>query len=172
MSETLKPLETALTPDERWGYFRVDFSHLYEIASELELPASVHPEVRQVFALAQNILIYSYFQFSMASAALLHAHSALEAALRHRLKTSPPRIDRQKNKGRGEPGLKALLDHALVEGWIEEGWDGMAETISSLRNSLAHGAFVIDIPGTVGVLRRCRDLIIQVSSTGTLGSEK
>ena len=165
MPEPLKPYSEISKPDERWAYFKIDLADLHRFSSELSLPKIVPERVRSVFQQAQHILVFSYFQYSMIAAALIQAHIALEASLRSRWDKEPlPAVPTKKNRKYSEPGLKKLLEHAVERGWITSASDELIAAVPDLRNSLAHGSYILDPSGTIAVLRRCRELIVEVHS--------
>jgi hypothetical protein len=166
--EELKPLGELLVPDRRmsrtWIRDRsTGATRPYEIADHYARYAAmgfdekVPDEVASSWTAAQHLAIYAFYAYAFVPFAMLHALSTLELALRLRL-------DRNDN-----PGLRRLLREAGQRGLIDmrallprerlppdviietgepdlspdEYWEVLADSLSGLRNMLAHGSHTL-----------------------------
>ncbi len=151
---------------------------IYALAEQASLHAGVPEDIRSHFAMAQNLVAYSWFCYAFNVAAELHAYISVEFALKTRFPTMA-----SKPFGR-------LLEHAASEGLLRS--DGftygrsperqtyppemsppteiqevreyaaaIAEAMRTLRNSLAHGASTMHMKGGT-VLLVCSELINQL----------
>lgn len=194
--EELKPLDQMGLPDERQLLFGVRegqdmswrplrASDIHEMAEEANLHGGVPEDVRSHFAMAQNLLAYSWHCYAFNVAAELHAYISVEFALRKRL---------------GAPksaNFKSLLEDALKRGLIrsenftygrkverraaqepealpdnEVARDyamAIAEAMRSLRNGLAHGSNTLHRQGGT-ILKVCSELINQLFDPPVINS--
>jgi hypothetical protein len=176
--EILKPLEALCEPDPRQGSWvvvvrdtgearRRTIADIYETVATARITASNVPEtVHSLFAVTQNLIVYSWFVYAFAATAEFQAAATLELALRLRI---DPRREHERW------GLQRFFDEALSkrlivdEGLIDlilpaegtperlefdskrnaEGWDDqqyarrVAKSFSHIRNRLAHGNFML-----------------------------
>ena len=128
--------------------------------AEVELTASTPEDVRDSFLTARHLALYSWFVYRFGMPCQLQAYSALEFALRIRLKHTDDERP---------PGLKALLRKAIEGGLVDERrinvWPGhrmdltfggtrpyadgdwlrgLPEYAAHFRNDLAHGSFTLN----------------------------
>jgi uncharacterized protein (DUF2235 family) len=159
--EPLKPFDQVTVPDGRWDICGVTYFELYAAVEKMSLASDLPEYVRLQFQQAQHLLIYSYFQFSLLSAASLQAHIAFENALRERWMM-------EFHKGAGGsnsiPGLNKLLKHAVTSGWIDDCSPDQIEAIVGLRNSQAHGSYMLAPIPTIRIVRTCGELIQKLFS--------
>lgn len=125
----------------------------------------VPDEIKGQFNVAKNMALYSYFFYALSSEVHLKTYSLIEHALR--LRTKP----------KGRMMLKALLNHALAQGWVSDSgfrhiknpgpsneWCKSmveAEAIPSLRNSKAHGSTML-VGDCLHHISVCADFINQL----------
>lgn len=132
----------------------------YRGIEEESLVEMVPEAIREHFATAQNLVLYSWFVYRFIPVAQLHLYSCLEFALRDRLgldnEEKPPTLDRllktAHKRGlfdgvtfrdrhrtahpRLRPGSPAMTDGEWFM-WL------MADYIKYFRNNLAHGAITL-----------------------------
>lgn len=187
--EELKPLDQLGAPDERQRYFTVrdgadgeprplQASDIHAMAARVSLHLGVPEEIRSHFAMAQNLLAYSWYCYPFNVAAELHAYISVEFALRTRLKAPESTTFKMllaQALGRGliqsdkfsygrepessahPPGAVAPPDPAQVQDYAE----AIADAMRSLRNDLAHGTNMLHMKGGT-VLQVCSELINQL----------
>ena len=187
--EELKPLAKLHAPDERQGFFVVrpadakDFrpmeaADIYALAEQASLHAGVPAEIRSHFAMAQNLVAYSWFCYAFNVAAELHAYISVEFALKTRFPAIANRpfgqlLENAVNDGllRREgftygrnpdrqlypPELSLPAEITEVRDYVAE----IAEAMRTLRNSLAHGASTMHMKGGT-VLLVCSEVINQL----------
>jgi hypothetical protein len=120
-------------------------------------------EIKGQFNVAKNMALYSYFFYALAPEVQLKTYTVIEHALR--IKANPKRTMM----------LKALVNHAVSQRWIEDagfrhinnpnsenGWcKSMPEVISNLRNSKAHGSTML-VGDCLHHISVCADFINQL----------
>lgn len=121
VQDPLKPLDEICEPDVRQKLFRgagLDRDH--EELSRIILSKKVPVDVRQLFATAKNLSLYSWFVYRFHQVSEFAAYSALEMALRLRY---------EKEKGKKtNASLGKLLEYAQKENWIHnEGFSCLDE---------------------------------------------
>ncbi len=125
----------------------------------MTLSKSVPEDVGTQFQLAQYLLLYSQFQFSLVSVSLVQAIIAVEGALRTRQKTETTETTK---KWSGHPGLKHLLSVAIEKEWIV-GFDSQfRDHVVEFRNDLTHGSYMLHPPHTLSMVGQCGKLIQQL----------
>lgn len=136
---------------------------MHRYLAQETLNDEVPDEIKGQFNVAKNMALYSYFFYALSPEVHLKTYSLIEHALR--VKTKP----------KGKMMLKALLNHALSQGWISDSgfrhiknpspsneWcKTMIETIPSLRNSKAHGSTML-VGNCLNHISSCADFINQL----------
>lgn len=192
--EELKPIDDICKPDIRQKYQvildkeegqarYIELRDYHKAASRIHLHSGVPEEVRNHFATAQNLLVYSWFYYPFNVSAQLQALASVEFALKIKagLRFTP--------NGR-PPGLKQLLEKAVKENWISDDnfseiremkaqasgklsfttiegklvetyTETLKECLPKLRNMLAHGDSVLHGQGATWVWI-CAELINQL----------
>src|ERR1700676_2796305 len=126
VEDPLKQLSEVPEPDPRHAQLGIGLAGIHASLTVLVLADRVPVNVRQLFETAKNVALYSWFVYRFHQVAELVAYSALELALKERagfmegLGADAPR----------PPGLKALLERAIGEGWLKNdnfaSWRGLA----------------------------------------------
>jgi len=187
--EELKALNALAEPDIRQKFFAVrdegaesfrplEAADIYGLAEQATLHLGVPEDVRSHFAMAQNLLAYSWFCYPFNVAAELHGYISVEFALKMRY----PKQSRA--------SLQQLLEKAVTDGLLRaEGFTygripekqlypketrppveivpvrdyvaDLAEAMRSLRNSLAHGTTMLHMKGGSALLV-CSEVINQL----------
>lgn len=161
----------------------VELKDYYQAASRIHLHEGVPEDVRNHFATAQNLLVYSWFYYPFNVSAQLQALASVEFALKIKAGL------RITLNGR-PPGLKKLLAKAVKENWIsddnfseiremktqssgklsfrtiegelvESYCEMLMENLPELRNMLAHGESILHGQGATWVWI-CAELINQL----------
>lgn len=172
----LKALNQVTEPDRRNSYYVVErtdgkvgplsLEDLHRWASRMTLRASVPEQVREHFAQAQNLAIYSWFYYPFNVTAQFLAFASVELALRLRLQPKAK-----------TPKFKTMIRQAVRLGLIkDEGFmvaqgrnyetepryvDVLIETMPSLRNDLAHGSSMLHNQA-LSSIQTCADFINQL----------
>jgi len=187
--EELKKITEITRPDARSEMFVVEnkatgqhrpvtLPDLHKSAQGVELHGGVPESIRGHFAVAQNLLLYSWFFYPFNVTAQFMALVTVEFALKERLKP------------KGRVGFKKLIEMAVSQGLIrDEGFshicgqptavhhlksgsdvasshtDTYATTLATimpyLRNELAHGSKSLGWDGAM-ILRVCAEFINQL----------
>lgn len=187
--ETLKEFSDIMQPDERQKYFAIfdnllnkdrplELKDVYFNAVNIKLHNGVPEKIRNHFATAQNLLIYSWFFYPFNVTAEFIAYVTLEFALKERFKPKK------------ETSFKHLVSKAVQNGYVkDEGFSHIQEqreerkllrneigTVSQqvkeyteilidiipyFRNELAHGSEFLHNSGAVSV-RICAEFINQL----------
>lgn len=174
----LKPLNQVTEPDRRNCYYVVEradgkvgplsLEDLHLWASRITLEPCVPEPVREHFAQAQNLAVYSWFYFPFNVTAQLLAFASVELALRFRLQPKAK-----------APKFKTMIRQAVRLGLIkDEGFmvaqgrnyeteppyvEVLIETMPSLRNDLAHGSPILHNQA-LSSIQICADFINQLFS--------
>ncbi len=134
----LKPLNEALLPDPRWQWFSLTSktgSRPFELADlhgrlcDFRISAAVPETVRSQFALAQNLMLYSWLVYEFSTITELQAYATLELALNECL--GYPKVETKNRAGvKSRPMmLSGLLQKAVSEGRIDPkklpAWEGV-----------------------------------------------
>lgn len=147
------------------GYHPITIEEWYETATDLKLNSTAPEDVQSMFSMALNMWLYSWFYYPLNSEAGFLAIRALENALKQRLSIKK------------SCGLKFLLKQAVDKGLFKEEKftrdevpeevvkyfekragkplrtqpdtfiQDLPETLSSIRNSYAHGDLNIHLYG-------------------------
>ena len=189
--ETLKPLAELCAPDERQSSFSVRDSvtpgfrpikidDIYDRAASIKLHAGVPEQIRSHFAASQNLLAFSWYYYPFNVTAQFLAYVSVESALKARY------------PGGKRPSFRGLVRRAVRQGLVkdsgfshiqeaeerastmEQAWyqqqqqvtpyvEVLIETMPSLRNSLAHGEYMLHMHGATHV-RICAEFINQLFS--------
>lgn len=126
----------------------------YEDIKKISLYKKVPSDIREVFCMAQNSLVYCYFQYTLSTPAIVMALVALEGALIEKFK-----IDKSKKTGL-QKLLNLALNSKLFDDAIFEGINFVKKSprdkyeitkrcikfYPSIRNMLMHGTLLIDTP--------------------------
>ncbi len=131
--EKLKPRDQILYPDERNQNFSFDFDRLYDEVVSIELPPTVPEGVRSYFATIQNVCIYAWYAYSFYALVEFLSYTAIEMALRERLKLEDPKK---------RWGLGKLLSQALKMGLID------GNGFSHIRRMRENQKLFSDVPDT------------------------
>jgi len=187
--EELKPLADLAEPDERQRFFvvretaeslprRIGLPDIYALAEQARLHRGVPEDIRSHFAMAQNLLAYSWFCYPFNVAAELHAYISVEFALKTRfpeaatksfskllalavgkglLRTEGFTYGQHPTQQPYPPELAPPTDIRTVRDYVAD----VAEAVRVLRNSLAHGAPTLHMKGGA-VLLVCSEIINQL----------
>ena len=187
--EELKSLTALHEPDERQGFFVVrevgaqDFrpieaADIHARAAQASLHLGVPEHIRSHFAMAQNLVAYSWFCYPFNVAAELHAYISVEFALKTRFPEKANKsfakllefaVDQGLLRADGftygrNPDLQPYPPEMLPPSAVPAVRDYVAEiakAMRSLRNSLAHGASTLHMKGGT-VLLVCSEVINQL----------
>lgn len=171
--EELKSLEELIQMDEKHRLIGAvcgsvpNLEGMHRYLAQETLNDEVPDEIKGQFNVAKNMALYSYFFYALSPEVHLKTYSVIEHALR--LKAKP----------KGRKMLKALLNHALSQGWISdkgfchiknpspsnEWCKSMVEAIPSLRNSKAHGSTML-VGDCLHHISTCADFINQLFPDG------
>ena len=138
---------------------------IYDFVASITLNDDIPDEVLSQFNVAKNLVVYSWFSYPFHQIAEMKAYSTLEMALKIKF-------------GQKGNGLKRLLEKAVSSGLIKDKEFShishivedkktnkyakiLPETISILRNKLAHGSNMLH-PNSASTLRICADIINQL----------
>jgi hypothetical protein len=170
--ETLKNFAEITEPDERNRHFdvvdgkgvarKLTLQDIHQSVSSISLHDSVPEDIRSHFAQAQNLAVYSWFQYQFNVTAQLMGFVTVEYALKRKTGT--------------KANFKRLIEQAIAEGWIQD--DGfsiaklrenpegsyvevLARVMPSLRNDLAHGTEMLH-NNALSSLRICAEFINQL----------
>jgi hypothetical protein len=123
-ADKFKVLAEVFEPDTRikfWseGETRKSFDHFYAAISKIELNDYVERDVLRQFETAKNVLLYSYFSYSMSSVAILQGYASLEKAIKLKA-TRLGLISSKKVQGKlsEKAGLSEKIDFALKRKWL------------------------------------------------------
>jgi hypothetical protein len=116
--EGLKALDKITKPDPRFEHFHVldektnqsrplTLKDRFSAIEKIKLKKFVPEEIQIHFSTAKNLLLYSWFVYRFIPVAEMHAYSTVEMALKE-------------ITGKKGWGLKRLLKHAVVKGWIKD----------------------------------------------------
>lgn len=185
--EELKPLKDVLMPDERLGYFGWTLDRLHVFSSALTLNSAVPEPVQNQFMIARNAVVYSWYVYSFLPVAMLYGILAVEHALTEKAKVLRPKMLSQER----EPTLHPLMVAAIQDRWIVDGGFDvevpenidlpesashnfsriphdqryccrLLDSMTSLRNHLAHGVYIGAMPNILPLLQRDAELINQL----------
>jgi hypothetical protein len=185
-----KPLVAVLETDPRYQTTVVEESdstlrymtladHHGQVAS-LNLHVGVPGDVRDLFDVARNAFVYSWFAYEMATLAEHHVFAVVERALRARLLDGTTEQTRRK-KIEGA-GLEWLLDTAkgrklirhddfrLPPMYPDEPVLNMLPVLVRIRNDLSHGRWHLYPEGSVTVLEYCAELLNRLYSLDSSGN--
>ena len=187
--EELKKLEALSEPDERQRFFAMvdraagtrrplQAADVYARAADATLHSGVPEVIRSHFATAQNLVAYSWFYYPFNVAAELHSYISVEFALRTRfpelpkanfkdllnravaeglLKSDGFTYGRQPDRQPYPPNMRIPGSESAVQDYVE----AVADTMRTLRNSLAHGSQTLHMKGGT-VLLVCSEIINQL----------
>lgn len=124
--EEFKTIEEVTTVDVRNTYFVLrnsetgetrpnDLPDHYQSIGRFILNQSVPEKIRSRFNTAKNLLLYTWFVYDFYPVAELHALSALELALRHRIGEEELKVLRKQRK---QLGMHTFVEHAVNNRWI------------------------------------------------------
>lgn len=172
--ETLKPYEAVIEPDRRnlscvvvdaHGNQRpLDLKFCHEVVAGISLNSKVPLSVRDHFAQAQNLAVYSWFHYQFHVTAEFMSIVTIEFALREKLQAKPSAT------------FKNLIKRAVRENLIcDEGFsvaagkpnggrryvDTLIDVLPSLRNDYAHGTQMLH-SGSFSSIRTAADFINQL----------
>lgn len=167
--EEFKNLDQITEPDERHGLLdaltgrRFTLEGLHAAVKGVELCEAAPEEIKSQFNVARNLILYTWFSYSLDPVAQLKTYILIEHALNI------------KDGGRDRP-LKTMLKRAVSEVWISDSgfrhvtFDpkepqkycaSLVETLPSLRNDASHGSNML-CQGAVSHLQICADFINQL----------
>lgn len=187
--EELKKLDEITQPDERQKAFAVvnrisgqrrplTLRDIYESASSIKLHDGVPEVIRNHFATAQNLLVYSWFfyPFNVAAhfLALVTVESALKVCLNPKKRTSFKGLVKLA-VGRGlvrDEGFSHIRQQSEFDGPREQDTrilpqqvksyvETLADIMPYLRNELAHGSHMLH-PNGASLVRICAEFINQL----------
>lgn len=130
--------------------------HLFKWMREAELSGSAPKDVRDLYDVARNVFLYSWYQYRFSMVAAQVSIAAVEMALRSRFKME--NIDIKDRHGK-DKSLRPLLADAVTRGWLTDAGFGrwlpgaigkedresnrycetLKDVLPDLRNSFAHG---------------------------------
>jgi hypothetical protein len=168
MEEFLK-FEEICGPDERHRLSdqiigtRLTLESLYESLDRIRLIESVPEEIRSQFNITKNLIIYSWFSYSLDPVAQLKTFILMEHALKIKC-------------GKETWPLPKMIKKAISRGWIKDSGFShvavdpndpskyvrkMVEILPGLRNSAAHGSSSLS-QNAVGHLKICSEWVNQL----------
>lgn len=136
---------------------------MHKHLSQEVLNNEVPDEIKGQFNVAKNMALYSYFFYALVPEVHLKVYTVLEHALRLRINPKKRLM------------FKALLKHAVSQGWIKDSgfryienpssdnkWcESMVDVMPSLRNSKAHGSSML-VGDCLHDLSVCADFLNQL----------
>ncbi len=187
--EELKNLDEITQPDERQKAFAVvnrtsgehrplTLKDLYENASSIKLHDGVPEIIRNHFATAQNLLVYSWFFYPFAVTAHFLALVTTEFALKERLSPQSRMSFKDLVKSAVSQGLvkdegfsqvrqqSEFDDHmeqdmGMVSQQLRSYVETLVEIMPYLRNELAHGSGML-YPAGAWLVQICAEFINQL----------
>ena len=205
--EKLKEFQKLLEPDpvqneillydhESGTYNKLTLEDIHSYAESIYLEDSVPGHIREHFERAKNLLVYSWFVFSFAMTAQLHAYICVELALRSKgnnrkstfstlLKAalqsksivdsefSMPETIRKEKIVKVGPEEWNIVDQLLSSEYSDDQLYSrtVLENLRKLRNKLAHGSNEVNDGGFQSV-KLCAEVINQIFSTGAVSPNK
>lgn len=169
----MKAIDSILKPDARSANFICDpatgeirpmqIGDLHSLLQPIELPPHVPCDIRNQFDIALDTFLYSWFSYELVTVAERQGYSALEMALREKLR-------RGKRTLIGKETLMPMLQMALKDALLQPTDIELApmgrvakitliDVLSMLRNELAHGGTTVFPDGSLTMLRLCSELI-------------
>lgn len=163
--------EEICEPDERHRLIdqitgtRLTLESLYESLDRIRLIESVPEEIRSQFNITKNLIIYTWFSYSLDPVAQLKTYILIEHALKIKC-------------GKETWPLPKMIKKAISRGWVKDsGFShvdvdpsdptkyvrNMVEILPSLRNSAAHGSNSLH-QNAAGHLKICSEWINQLFS--------
>lgn len=100
LQDPLKPLDRIYEPDERQISFTISLEERHAALKEIVLSNAVPLDVQQLFEMAKNLSLYSWFVCHFHQVSELISFSALEMALRGRYLAENPMGEKSKKKRR------------------------------------------------------------------------
>lgn len=170
--ESLKPINEVTEPDVRNTYFvvrdattetrKLTLADIHEAAGQIVLHNGVPEHIRNHFAQAQNLTVYSWFFYPFNVTAQFMAFVTVEFALKHRLNSTASfthLIRRAVGEGLIRDEGFAIARHGLPseQKYVET----LAEVMPKLRNELAHGSNMLH-NNSLSSLRICAEFINQL----------
>ncbi len=187
--EKLKAFDEVTQPDSRQEVFAVverasgqfrpmTFRDVYEDAATITLHDGVPEVVRSHFAVAQNLLVYSWFFYPFNVTAQFLAYVTVELALKERFKPEERMSFKDLVKLAVAPGLvkdegfshlrepsesDQHTEHEIGLGpqEVKSYAEILIDAMPYLRNSLAHGSTMLHHSGALSV-RICAEFINQL----------
>ena len=174
MEEFIK-LDQITEPDKRSGLFasinektgevrKMSLIDVYHSVSQIELAEAIPDSIRSQFNIAKNLAVYSWFSYPFHQIAEMKAFSTVEDALKCRLR-------------KDKCSFRGLLKKAIKQGLIRDSGFShipvsknpesieysreLPETMSELRNNLAHGGTTLH-PDSAPTLKICSEVINQL----------
>lgn len=165
--------------DRASGQFRpLTFREIYEDAATITLHDGVPEVVRSHFAVAQNLLVYSWFFYPFNVTAQFLAYVTVELALKERFKPKEGRSFKELVKlavaeglvkdegfshlrGRSELDQHTQQEIGLGPQQIKSYAEILIDAMPYLRNALAHGSAMLH-PGGASSVRICAEFINQL----------
>ena len=189
--EKLKKLDEITEPDERQKAFAVvnqisgecrslTLKDLHENAVSIKLHDGVPEVIRNHFATAQNLLLYSWFFYPFNVTADFLALVTVEFALKERLKPIIRKSFKELVKQAVSDGLvkdegfshfrrysefddDMEEDMGMMSQQVKNYGDILVDVMPYLRNELAHGSGML-YPSGASLIRRCAEFINQLFS--------
>lgn len=124
--EEFARLESIMQPDERMLHYVLydpatgenrpqELRDHYESVASLVLDESVPDEIRNLYNIAKNVLLYTWCEYSFFPVAALQAFTTLEYALRNRLgEQTISELKKQRKRG-----LYAYIEYSIEQGWVK-----------------------------------------------------
>ena len=165
----LKPLGELCDPDKRHmpgGPFAAVINNrienLHADMAPLELNNEVPDDVRSQFDTARHAFIYSWYCYELITLAEQQAYSALENALRLRIKCAKVEF-----KG---IGLDAMFACAFKHGFLSKsdfdipGGANLLEVVRISRNHISHGEAQLSLHFSLEMIRLCAKILNKLFS--------
>ena len=178
----IKPLADVLKPDVRQSFFVIvdfetgkttkrDLKYFHNSIDGIEVSDYVPENIRVEISKAKNVLLFSWFQYSMSTVATLQIYTTLEFALKEKFKL-------EEGREPSRSGMKRLLKTVFQKGWLDidklyerivvdkqyqeyrskrgDYLRVILDFIPNMRNYMAHGSSQILPPGyafrTLGIV--------------------
>lgn len=195
-ADRLKEISKICEPDPRislWGNSEELLSSLHRSLNKISLESYVDAKIIQEFEKAKNIVLFSFYSYSMSSVALLHAYACVEKAIFFKAEKlqliSKSRKDKNSELLYAGDGLRKKIEFALSHKWIgkkhfyiydskenEHSKKQFSQRLNSwgmMRNSLAHNPnLTLPIWQIADALKLFANIINAVSKGGDIFNDE
>lgn len=194
MVEFLKKFQDVTNPDPRYEFFHkidrstgstrpITLEDIYSDVAKITLHAGVPDEIRSHFATSLNLLVYSWFYYPFGVAAHFNALVTIESALKKLfneekhvsfarliekavknglVKDSGFSMVRDQHRYGGVFGQDPEIDLESIEPYVTT----LIKALPALRNSLAHGTYMLH-PNGFPLVKICAEFINQLFTKKT-----